>query len=47
MLANYFKDLEEVANIVKPINIVFTKANVVNPEEVKISTFNNALNNNP
>jgi len=47
MLENYSKELEEVANIVKPINIVFTKANVVNPEEVKIITLNNALNNHP
>jgi hypothetical protein len=47
MLENYSKELEEVTNIVKPINIVFTKANVINPEEVKIITLNNALNNHP
>lgn len=45
MLENYSKELEEVTNIAKPINIVFTKANVVNPKEVKIITLNNALNN--
>jgi hypothetical protein len=47
MLENYSKELEKVANIAKPINIVFTKANVVNLEEVKIITLNNALNNRP
>jgi hypothetical protein len=45
MLENDYKQLEEVANIVGPIDIVFTKANVVNPKEVKIITLNNALNN--
>ncbi len=35
MLENDSKELEEVANIARPIDIVFTKATVVNPEEVK------------
>jgi hypothetical protein len=47
MLENDYKELEEVANIARLIDIVFTKANVVNPEEVKIITLNNALNNHP
>ncbi len=47
MLENDSKELEEVTNIARPIDIVFTKANVINPEEVKIITLNNALNNHP
>jgi hypothetical protein len=47
MLKNDSKELEEVANIARPIDIMFTKANVVNLEEVKIFTLNNALNSHP
>jgi hypothetical protein len=47
MLKNGSKELEEVTNIARPIDIMFTKANVVNPKEVKIITLNNALNNHP
>lgn len=47
MLENDYRELEEVANIARPIDIVFTKANVVNLEEVKIIILNNALNSHP
>jgi hypothetical protein len=41
MLENDSKELEGVANIARPIDIVFTKTNVVNLEKVKIITLNN------
>ncbi len=42
MLENDFKGLEEVANIVEPLNVMFTITNLVNLEEIEIS-----LNNRP
>jgi hypothetical protein len=47
MLENDSKELEKVANIARPIDIVFTKVNVVNLEEVKNITLKNALNSHP
>ncbi len=46
MLENDFKGLEEVASIVKPLNVVFTITNLINLEEVEIS-IGNILNNHP